>query len=107
MLFAGDAPFSASSAPLRLCVGNSESSLALYPFPAFIKSGLKDYVGRSVQESLEAVRSLTGLSLPEFTVENTESSDNKGRYLGKGFWAALARGGYQGAVYYIDRYKLF
>ncbi|MCL1837061.1 MAG: ATP-grasp domain-containing protein [Treponema sp.] len=100
-------PSDENSVPQCLCVDHTEASLALYPFPAFIKSGLKDYVGRSVQESLEAVRSLTGLSLPEFTVENTESSDNKGRYLGKGFWAALARGGYQGAVYYIDRYKLF
>ena len=96
--------------------------LVLLPFPAFAASGLTDYMGRSVAESLNAVRELTGLLLPETSMEilpetpietsmeilpekNAESSDNNSRFLGKSFWAALVRGGYQGAVYYIDRLR--
>jgi hypothetical protein len=78
------------------------SLFSLLPFPAFTNSGLRDYVGRTVAESLQAVRELSGLSLPEIPVENINSSDNIGSYLGRSFWAALIRGGYQGAVYYID-----
>jgi biotin carboxylase len=69
----------------------------LLDFPEFRASGLRDYMGRTVAESLEAVRRLTGLSLPLEEV----FSDNKMR-LGRFFWAALIRGGYQGAVYTID-----
>ena len=75
---------------------------AWHPFPAFTKSGLKDYVGRSVEESLEAVRILTGMELP---VAENRPGGNKGDNafcLGRSFWQALIRGGYQGAVYYID-----
>jgi hypothetical protein len=72
--------------------------LALLPFPEFAASGLRDYMGRTVEESLEAVRRLTGLSLPPAA----GFSDNK-TILGRSFWAALIRGGYQGAVYVIDR----
>jgi len=82
-------------------------SLQIVPFPAFEASGLKDYAGRSVAEALEAVRELSGLKLPEFHAENAkktpESSDNRNNFLGKEFWSALIRGGYQGAVYYIDK----
>jgi len=83
-------------------------SLQLVPFPAFQTSGLKDYVGRNVADSLEAVRELTGLLLPEFHAENTVkppefSDNNRNNFLGKQFWSALVRGGYQGAVYYIDK----
>jgi hypothetical protein len=80
-------------------------SLSLLSFPEFETSGLKDYVGRDVTDSLAAVRTLTGLPLPEIQRENIESSDNKSSFLGKSFWAALVRGGYQGAVYYIDRLR--
>jgi len=79
----------------------------LVPFPEFAASGLVDYLGRSVAESLAAVRELTGLSLPEIAtlnvIENANVSDNKSICLGKSFWASLAMGGYQGAVYYVDR----
>ena len=80
-------------------------SLQLVPFPAFEASGLKDYAGRSVAESLDAVRELAGLPLPELHAEKTpEYSDNdRKNFLGKEFWSALARGGYQGAVYYIEQ----
>ena len=70
----------------------------LIAFPEFTGSGLKDYVGRSIEDSLEAVRHLTGMKLPIIsTPENNTSS-----CLGRSFWQAFIRGGYQGAVYYID-----
>ena len=78
-------------------------SLFIVSFPEFAVSGMVDYVGRTVAESLAAARELTGLSLPEISQENTEFSDNQCNLLGKSFWAAFVRGGYQGAVYYIDR----
>jgi len=88
-------------------IQGQREGLQIYPFPAFQASGLKDYAGRDVQETLEAVRQLTGLKLPEFYAENAiktkESSDNRNNFLGRQFWSALARGGYQGAVYYIDK----
>jgi hypothetical protein len=72
---------------------------ALLPFPEFTESGLKDYVGRGVKESLDAVRTLTGLKLPFF-------DGNAGTpVLARPFWQALIRGGYQGAVYYIDSWQ--
>jgi hypothetical protein len=70
---------------------------AILPFPEFTGSGLRDYMGRTVEESLEAARLLTGLSLPPAA----GNSDNK-TILGRSFWAALIRGGYQGAAYLID-----
>jgi biotin carboxylase len=64
----------------------------IVPFPALLESGAVDYIGRGVAESVEAVRTLTGLPLP-FDMEGS---------LGKEFWAALIRGGYQGAAYVTD-----
>jgi biotin carboxylase len=69
---------------------------ALIPFPEFQASGLKDYLGRGVEESLAAVRRLSGLDLPR-----ANPGENR-PLLGRSFWAALIRGGYQGAVYLID-----
>jgi biotin carboxylase len=84
---------------------NGGDSPSLLSFPAFTHSGLQDYTGRSVAESLQAVRDLTGFSLPEMPEKSEESSDNKSSYLGRSFWAALVRGGCQGAVYYIDKMR--
>jgi biotin carboxylase len=67
------------------------------PFPALLESDLKDYQGRTVEESLRAVRELTGFPLPFNTDGNIP-------FLGRNFWTALIRGGYQGAVYYVDQY---
>jgi biotin carboxylase len=67
-------------------------ALSVVPFPAFMESGAVDYAGRAVAESFAAVRLLTGLPLP---------FDNEGG-LGREFWAALLRGGYQGAAYLLD-----
>jgi len=85
---------SASSAPLRLC---EKSSLFLAPFPEFTSSGLKDYMGRTVEEALNAVRLLTGFPIPV----SHENAENIVR-LGRSFWSAFIRASYQGAVYYID-----
>jgi hypothetical protein len=89
-------------------IQEQKEDMQILPFPAFQASGLKDYAGRGVEESLEAVRKLTGLKLPEFHNENAEkypesSDNNRNNFLGRPFWSALARGGYQGAVYYIDK----
>jgi biotin carboxylase len=74
----------------------SEAAIAaLVPFPALLESGARDYVGRGVAESLEAVRALTGLPLPL----------ERGGTLGREFWAALIRGGYQGGAYIVDSLK--
>ena len=59
----------------------------------------KDYVGRSIEESLDAVKTLTGLEIPAgISMENPDNSS----LFSRSFWQALIRGGYQGAVYYID-----
>jgi len=80
-----------------------DSSFHIRPFPAFQSSGLRDYMGRTVEETLEAVRIITGFPLP-VSDENAENKDElqKRIFLGRSFWAALIRGSYQGAVYYID-----
>jgi hypothetical protein len=106
--------------------------LRLYPFPEFVNSGLADYTGRSIPETLAAIRKLTGLFLPEFvdSADNSEtdvqeeSRQGEGLHsavlaagrepagfpnkpvtlLGRSFWKAFIRGTYQGAVYYIDTF---
>jgi hypothetical protein len=100
----------------------SHFSFPLVAFPTFTSSALKDYMGRTVTESLEAIQELTGFSFifievpPEIPSESGKSTDNKEEsfknpevlevsgFLGRSFWAALARGGYQGAAYYIDQW---
>ncbi|MDR0464804.1 MAG: ATP-grasp domain-containing protein [Treponema sp.] len=72
-------------------------SWLIIPFNDFQSSGLKDYMGRTVDEALDAVRQLTGFTLP-IACENAENKV----ILGRSFWAALIRGSYQGAVCYID-----
>lgn len=71
---------------------------ALVPFPQFTEGPFTDYVGRTVQESLAAVRRISGYDLPIL-----EPSQSFGRpFLGKKWWSALIRGGYQGALYLLD-----
>jgi biotin carboxylase len=69
----------------------------LLPFPAFTSSGLKDYMGRTIEENLEAVRKLTRFPLP-----NASKNAENVVILGRSFWIAFIRGAYQGAVYYIE-----
>jgi hypothetical protein len=79
--------------PLKKTENSVNYSICL--FSAFTSSGLKDYMGRTIEQNLEAVRLLTGFSLP-LTGKNAENS------IGRSFWAAFIRGAYQGAVYYIE-----
>jgi biotin carboxylase len=83
--------------PLPASVSKANFDASIMPFPAFMSSGLRDYAGRTIRQTLEAVRFLTGFPLPE----SSENAENK-LMLGRSFWAALIRGSYQGAVYYID-----
>jgi biotin carboxylase len=80
--------------------------LSLVPFPEFLSSALADYAGRSPAESLDAVRRVTGLALPlsggEEAAPNLGPDTQRGGKLGRAFWKALVRGGYQGAVYFLD-----
>jgi len=77
--------------------GATGTEYVVIPFPALTSSNLKDYMGRTAEESLQAVRRLTGFPLPV----TSENADNK-IILGRSFWAALIRGSYQGAVYFIE-----
>jgi biotin carboxylase len=109
------------NAPLR------PEDLGILPFPELRASGLRDYMGRTVEESLDAVRALTGAPLPEKpagpaapggnrrpgeaagpeagrppadaaeSADTGNTADNK-VYLGRSFWAALIRGGCPGAA---------
>jgi hypothetical protein len=87
--------------PLPAPAANKDG-LALYPFPGFTGSELRDYVGRTVEESLEAVRKLTGLPLPIAGEPSPGTPGSPYLMLGRRFWAALIRGGFQGAVYLVD-----
>jgi biotin carboxylase len=82
-------------------VDQINQNLAIIPFPEFSASDLRDYMGRTVEESLAAVRQITALPLPVVSPEE-KTSDTKTIYLGRNFWSALIRGGYQAAVYMID-----
>jgi biotin carboxylase len=77
---------------------------SLVPFPAFTSSGLTDYMGRSIDESLEAVHLLISFppSLRRLLLPVGEKKADNVVLLGRSFWAAFIRGGYQGAVYYIE-----
>ncbi|MDR0302861.1 MAG: ATP-grasp domain-containing protein [Treponema sp.] len=72
-------------------------SLLIAPFPSFTSSNLKDYMGRTIEENMDAVRRLTGFSLP-----NAQENADNIVILGRSFWAAFIRGAYQGAVYHIE-----
>jgi biotin carboxylase len=72
--------------------------MAIHPFPELVESGLLDFAGRSPRESLEAIRIITALSLPILD----RGAHTAPVVLGRSFWRSLIRGGYQGAVYYLD-----
>ncbi|MDR0375639.1 MAG: ATP-grasp domain-containing protein [Treponema sp.] len=74
-------------------------ALSIIAFPEFETAEYTDWLGRTARESLKAIRTLTGLSLPVKRIDRAACS---GMALGRGFWKALIRGGYQGAVYLID-----
>jgi biotin carboxylase len=72
--------------------------MTIHPFPEFVESGLLDFAGRTPLETLEAIRIITALPLPIMDM----TAQNASLVLGRAFWRALIRGGYQGAVYYLD-----
>jgi biotin carboxylase len=72
--------------------------VGIMPFPEFTESGLMDYAGRTVAESLDAVRLLTGQAL-----SITDDASTADIVLGRAFWQAFIRGGYQGAAYVVDK----
>jgi hypothetical protein len=78
------------------------TDIAVLPFPEFTRSDLRDYAGRSVEESLDAVRILSGLSLP--LTDKPMSLRRPTVFLGRLFWNVFIRGGYQGAAYLVDYY---
>ncbi|MDR1108381.1 MAG: ATP-grasp domain-containing protein [Spirochaetaceae bacterium] len=85
--------------PLAAPPGKPEA-LFILPFPEFTESGILDYMGRSVEASLTLVRDLTGLPLP---LGGGDTDENGAFPLGRAFWSALIRGGYQGGAYWVDR----
>jgi hypothetical protein len=76
----------------------SAARMALHPFPEFTESALRDFAGRTPRETLEAIRLLTALPLPIMDM----TTQTAPLVLGRPFWRSLIRGGYQGAVYYLD-----
>jgi biotin carboxylase len=74
------------------------SRLGIHPFPEFVESALLDYAGRTPEASLAAIRLLSALPLP--VMDGTTGEDSL--VLDRPFWRALIRGGYQGALYYLD-----
>ncbi|MDR1903520.1 MAG: ATP-grasp domain-containing protein [Treponema sp.] len=87
---------------LVLMLKDPGTDIAILPFPEFTQSDLRDYMGRSVEESLNAVRNLCGLPLP--LTGNPMSLRRPTVFLGRLFWNAFIRGGYQGAAYLADYY---
>lgn len=75
----------------------------LRSFPLLEASSVSDYAGRSIQEGLEAVQHILDTRL-ESTTEIPE--DHGLCVLGRGFWKALVRGGYQAAAYYLESFCL-
>ncbi len=80
--------------------GQDQESLHLVDFPEFLGSGLRDYQGRGVEESLSAVAKL--LDRPLVLVPQAQVAAASPSPHGRGFWRAFLRGGYQGALYYLD-----
>jgi biotin carboxylase len=88
-------PESAESGPLFPPPAYTVSNSFIEELPTMTPGA--DYAGRSIGETLEAVEKLTGLDLTAETLQPV---------LGREFRAALIRGGYQAAVYYIDRWYI-
>lgn len=79
-----------------------EGTLDLLVIPGLLDVNTHDYVGRSLREGLEAVEALTGLRFRFRPFINLEGETSGA--LGKQFWFSFVRGGYQGAVYYLDSF---
>lgn len=92
--------------PARIKESLEKSQVGILRFQPLIESDLRDYMGRTVEESLEAVRAITELPLPLWEEAGADAPakirEPGTLVLGRRFWAALIRGGYQGAVYMVD-----
>ncbi|MDR1986498.1 MAG: ATP-grasp domain-containing protein [Treponema sp.] len=91
--------------PTRIKESLEMPQVVLLRFQPLIESDLRDYTGRTLQESLEAVRAITGFPLPLWEAGASVPAkirEPRTLVLGRSFWAALIRGGYQGAAYMVD-----
>ncbi|GMO41137.1 MAG: ATP-grasp domain-containing protein [Termitinemataceae bacterium] len=88
---------------------NKNNQICILSFNDFEKSNIKDYLGRSIAESIDAVRKITNLPLPikipakEKINLATENVNALECFFGKEFWHALIRGTYQGASYTVAK----
>lgn len=71
--------------------------VTVHPFAGLQESGIADWHGRTADESVAAARVVTKLPLPV-------AKTGEQAHLGREFWQALVRGGYQGAAYYVEKY---
>ncbi|MFA6506851.1 MAG: ATP-grasp domain-containing protein [Treponemataceae bacterium] len=99
----------ADNLPLRGLSSADLSRLRIVSFPDFQSSSSRDYVGRTVFETLDLVRRLVCATLPIVELSDMKSVDMKSvvgegdaLILGRRFWKAVVRGGYQGGAYFID-----
>jgi biotin carboxylase len=89
----------ARSILIRLACPDDETDSFLntknsFPPDAYSSPESKDWMGRTLGESLDALRALAGLKLENGLAD-----------LPDGARAALFRGGYQGAVYWLEKYQ--
>ena len=80
---------------------NAAGQEAAFPPNAFPAQKGDCHLFHSVEESLDAVRALTGVDLPRFSEIPPNYGEMTGIF-GSSFWKAFIRGGYQGAAYYLD-----
>lgn len=73
--------------------------LRIAPFPGFSDSAARDYVGRTVPETLSLIRRLVGSELP---LLKSPGAEIDALVLGRRFWEAVVRGGHQGGAYLVD-----
>ncbi|MCX7656648.1 MAG: ATP-grasp domain-containing protein [Treponemataceae bacterium] len=77
-----------------------EGAIELLVVPGLLEVKTYDYVGRSLREGLAAVELLTGVQFHFRSFSNL--AEEVCGALGRKFWLSFVRGGYQGAVYYLD-----
>lgn len=92
--------------PLCNFLSNKEKNLMVYPFPEFTQRNPLDYMGRNIAQVFSALRKLSGYTLEiaeEISWKFPKNADLQNEsFLGREFWQSLIRGGYQGAVYFLD-----
>lgn len=79
------------SLPELLKADGEKRSVGIEPLPGMDREGSRDWLGRSMAEGLELVRSLSGAAVGPGDI-----------VLGRAFWRAFFRGGYQGGAWAVD-----